>query len=115
MSDECACAAIVCVFYSVLCYGVCVASSGWGISGAMKCVCPSIVVCVCVWKAVEKVEEEEGGGTEKSQCVCAAPPGKRRLAIKDATVCVMAMRDEMKRRKREREGQKEGAASACVL
>ena len=36
-------------------------------------------------------------------CVCAAPPGKRRLAIKDATVCVMAMRDEMKRRKRERE------------
>ena len=35
--------------------------------------------------------------------MCAAPPGKRRLAIKDATVCVMAMRDEMKRRKRERE------------
>ena len=38
--------------------------------------------------------------------MCAAPPGKRRLAIKDATVCVMAMRDEMKRRKREREGQR---------
>ena len=52
------------------------------------------------------MEEEEGGGTEKSQCVCAAPPGKRRLAIKDATVCVMAMRDEMKRRKREREWQR---------
>ena len=111
---------LLCVFYSVLClWCVCVASSGWEISGAMNCVCPSIVVCV--WKAVEKVEEEEGGGTEKRPvCVCVPLLLAKGVWRSKMLQCVvMAMRDEMKRRKarerRERERGRGGAASACVL
>ena len=81
--------------------------------------CPSIVVCV--WKAVEKVEEEEGGGTEKRPvCVCVPLLLAKGVWRSKMLQCVvMAMRDEMKRRKarerRERERGRGGAASACVL
>ena len=109
------CCYCVCVFYSVLCYGVCVASSGWGISGAMNCVCPSIVVCVCVWKAVEKVEEEEGGGTEKSQRVCRSSWQKASGDQRCYSVCYGYARRNEKKKARERESGRGGAASACVL